>query len=229
MIKPTVYPAKIEASGLLVPQAKVDGFFQRPIGSLQAFATISLYGALVAGTGGLFASTNAVHVEDWTKWPIIQVRSSSSVTKKEEDVSVPSVVDHLRLVRDGFGLKMSELAQLFGVSRQAAYGWFNGTLPRPEIVTRIWKLSRSAEELRISGIRDVGQFIHRPLLENGDSLHTVIMSGRQLDEAIAVVKNLGSAEAKVRSEATVRNLGAVNARNSSFVELAKPVFYDWQS
>ena len=52
MIKPTVYPAKIEASGLLVPQAKVDGFFQRPIGSLQAFATISLYGALVAGTGG---------------------------------------------------------------------------------------------------------------------------------------------------------------------------------
>lgn len=50
-----------------------------------------------------------------------------------------------------------------------------------------------------------------------------MMSGRQLDEVIALVKKIGNAEAKVRSEAIMRNSGAVNVRNSSLVEFAKPI------
>jgi transcriptional regulator with XRE-family HTH domain len=194
----------------------------RKISPVPLIATISLYGALVAGTGGVFANVNATELPNWTNHPIVEIRALP-ITLEAASQLAPSVAEQLQLIRNGFGLKMSELAQIFGVSRQAAYSWLGGTIPKPELVARIWALSKSADQVRGIGVKGLENFLHRPLLQDGRTLFAILLEGSQVDEVVIALRHTASLEAQVRSQSSLRNPGIANERRSSFVEMVKPI------
>ncbi|MGA7245379.1 MAG: helix-turn-helix transcriptional regulator [Terracidiphilus sp.] len=190
---------------------------------IQALAAVTVYGALIAGTGGVFSGTNATEFPHWAAWPMVELRPTARV-RGNTGIKIQSIAAQILEFRDSLGLKMSEVAQIFGVSRQAAYSWLSGTAaPKPEIARRIWSLSRSASELKSGFAGEMAQFVHRPVLQDGRSLLDVLLSGGNLDNVIAELRGTAEKEALVRSTASSRNSGAFNEGNSSFVELVKPI------
>ena len=68
---------------------------------------------VMAGTAGTYSPLAIAQLADFSPIPIIRVVGRNS------DQRIRSVVESLLRVRDVFGLKMSELAEVFGVSRTA--------------------------------------------------------------------------------------------------------------
>ena len=178
-------------------------------GNPQPFvAVVTLFGALVAGTGGLYTPTNTALVPEW-KMPA-------------QEISIPKAILQ---IRDGLGLKMSEVADIFGVSRQAVYLWLKGENLKNEYVQRIWQLSRIAERLQLAGIDRPEHFIHRPLSPEGDSLFQLLISGANVDSAMALLKARFNVEQSSRDKAYAEHQNTRYRKPdlSSVMELATPI------
>jgi hypothetical protein len=118
---------------------------------------------------------------------------------------------------------MSELAQVFGVSRQAAYDWLAGTVPRQEITARIWELSRTAELLRPAGITRMEHFVHRPMLDGNRTLFSLLLSGENIDGAVQQIKELARAESAQRTRIANRKTGTDAGDASSVYSMGTPI------
>jgi transcriptional regulator with XRE-family HTH domain len=188
----------------------------------QFWGAVSLLGALVAGTGGIFDVDNTAQVPNLTNCSIVRLKAAEG----EEVFPVTnalSVAERLQQLRDILGLKMSEIADIFGVSRQAAYAWLSGTIPKGEIVRRIWTFSNHAERLRRAGVARPELFTHRPVLQDGRSLFDLLLHGGPFEKAIAVIISTAEKEAGSRSEASMRQSGAFNESKSSSVYMVRPL------
>jgi len=194
-------------------------------GNPQPFvAVVTLFGALVAGTGGLYTPTNTALVPEWTNVPAVTITSTPSVERKmpAQEISIPKAILQ---IRDGLGLKMSEVADIFGVSRQAVYLWLKGENLKNEYVQRIWQLSRIAERLQLAGIDRPEHFIHRPLSPEGDSLFQLLISGANVDSAMALLKARFNVEQSSRDKAYAEHQNTRYRKPdlSSVMELATPI------
>ena len=191
----------------------------------QPFVAIGLlFGALVAGTGGLYTPANTALVSEWTNVPAVTITSTSSVERKipAQEVSIPKAILQ---IRDGLGLNMSEVANVFGVSRQAVYLWLRGGKITNEYVQRIWKLSPIAERLQLAGIDRPEHFVHRPLSPDGESLFQLLVSGANVDYALTLLKEQFNVEqdSRDRSIAEHKNTRHRKQDFSSIMELATPI------
>jgi hypothetical protein len=118
---------------------------------------------------------------------------------------------------------MSELAQIFGVSRQATYDWLDGSVPRVEIANRIWELSRAAQQLDSAGITRIEHFLHRPMLVGDRSLFTLLLSGENIEEAVAHIKEVAKTESERRGSTTNRNTGTSGGDASAIYSMGTPI------
>jgi hypothetical protein len=157
-------------------------------------------GAMVSGTAGTYPITeiNPPEIRQF-RFPIQEVRPIVSRRSK----LAPSAADSLAQIRDVFGLKMSELSQIFGVSRRAAYDWLEGATPKPEISSKIYQLSTLAETFNTAGVTNVRHFIHRPILGER-TLFELLKAGESLDKAAEVVRVTALEEASARKPLTRR-------------------------
>lgn len=183
-----------------------------------------LFGTLVAGTGGLFSPTNAALIPELTNAPAVSINSTSSVERKRlaQESSIPKAILQ---IRNRLGLKMSEVADIFGVSRQAVYLWLKGDNLKIEYVQRVWQLSLIAERLQLAGIDRPEHFIHRPLSPEGSSLFKLLVSGADVDSALALLKEQFIAEqsSREKSFAERQHTGGRKQYPSSVMELATPI------
>jgi len=194
-------------------------------GNPQPFvAAVTLFGALVAGTGGLYSPANAALVSEWTNVPAITISSTPSVERKKstQQVSIPTTILQ---IRDRLGLKMSEVAEIFGVSRQAVYLWLKGDNLKTEYVQRVWQLSRIAQRLQLAGIDRPEHFIHRPLSPEGGSLFHLLVGGGDVDSALTMLKEQFKAEQSSREKSFAEHQNTRNRKQdlSSVMELATPI------
>jgi len=194
-------------------------------GSAPPFIAVGLlFGTLVAGTGGVFSPTNTARIPELTNAPAITITSTPSVERKilAQQASIPKAILQ---IRDGLGLKMSEVADIFGVSRQSVYLWLKGEKLKKEYVQRVWQVSLVAERLQIAGIDRPEHFIHRPLSPEGDSLFQLLISGANVDSALALVKEQFNVERSSRDKAHVehQNMRHRKPDLSSVMELATPI------
>jgi transcriptional regulator with XRE-family HTH domain len=191
----------------------------------QPFVAVGLlFATLLPGTGGLYSPANAALVSEWTNVPAITISSVSSIERKKptQQVSIPTTI---LKIRDRLGLKMSEVADIFGVSRQAVYLWLKGDNLKTEYVLRVWQLSRIAERLQLAGIDRPEHFIHRPLSPEGSSLFHLLVSGANVDSALTLLKEQFDAEQSSREKSLAEHQHA-RGRNhdpSSVMELATPI------
>lgn len=187
-------------------------------------AAVTLLGALVAGTGGFYSPANAASVSQWTNVPVVTINSTPSVERKKptQQVSIPKAILQ---IRDRLGLNMSEVADIFGVSRQAVYLWLKGENLRNEYVQRVWQLSLIADRLRLAGIDRPEHFIHRPLSPEGNSLFRLLVSGANVDSALVLLEEQFIAEQKSREKSIAEHQNTRHRRQdlSSVMELATPI------
>jgi hypothetical protein len=151
-------------------------------------------GAVVSGTAGTYqvSELNPPELRQF-RFPIQEIQPAVSRRKQLALSAAQSLVQ----IRDVFGLKMSELSQIFGVSRRAAYDWLEGATPKPELTARIYHLSTLAARFGEAGISDVRHFIHRPILGQR-TLFELLKTGENLDKAIEVVRVTALEEASAR-------------------------------
>ncbi len=151
-------------------------------------------GAMVSGTAGTcqIAETNPPEIRQF-RFPV-QEAPSVAARRKER---APSTANSLAQIRDVFGLKMSELSQIFGVSRRAAYDWLEGAIPKPEITAKIYQLTTLATRFSNAGVPNVRHFIHRPILGER-TLFELLKAGENLDRAIEIVRVTAIEEASAR-------------------------------
>lgn len=180
--------------------------------------------ALPMGTGGGYSAANADLIPGSTNIPVVTITSTSSAERKipAQEVSIPNAILQ---IRKGLGLKMSELADICGVSRQAVYLWLRGGNITNEYVQRIWQLSPIAERLQLAGIDRPEHFIHRPLSPEGDSLFQLLISGANVDSALALVKEQLNVEQSSRDKAYAEHQNTRHRKPdlSSVIELATPI------
>jgi hypothetical protein len=131
----------------------------------------------------------------------------------------PTTAQLLSMIRDVFALRMSEVAQIFGVSRRAAYDWLEGATPKSESTARIYSLSRYAVELKASGLSNMEHFIHRPVVA-GRSLLDLLKTGENLEQAISIIKRTASEEDENRKQLGRRTSETNTAAVDGFDEVS---------
>ena len=85
-----------------------------------------------------------------------------------------SPAEYVANIRDVFGVSMSDLAVILGVTRPIAYAWLDGNEPKQEsTITRIRQLSSIADRVKGMNIERMDKLIHRKIL-NGESLFDLL-------------------------------------------------------
>jgi DNA-binding transcriptional regulator YiaG len=100
-----------------------------------------------------------------------------STPKREQLLDVRTIGVHLENIRQVFDLPMSDLASVFGVSRQMVYKWIDGAQPEEKSATKIIALSQIADTLVKSEVQHIGNLIKMKLFD-GYSLLDVVREGK---------------------------------------------------
>lgn len=156
--------------------------FAAPMGAA-ATAVCALLGSALAvgGTGSVFEISRA---GDWRT--MLQARVSFVVDMEAADDSqeqrpdVRSASDHLANIRQVMNPAISDLATVFGVSRQAVYKWIGGeATPEPDKFERIRVLSQAADAFRDAGVTRASAMLKMKAFD-GRSLLDLAAAGQLL-------------------------------------------------
>ena len=147
---------------------------------------IALYAGLAAGTAGIYTSANLPLLSNFTSRPLLDIRHA----RERRTASLQPALSRIRSI---FGLTMTEFAQIFDVSRPAAYAWFDGSLPKPDVLDRIWKLHAFADQLEQMQIQRVSLLKRRPLIQ-GATLLDILKEQKHIGEALVLLQEAANHE-----------------------------------
>jgi transcriptional regulator with XRE-family HTH domain len=176
---------------------------------------LPLYVALIAGTGGAYAASNVQLANEFVSHPIINIVDS----RGSRDAKLSFASQILR-IREVFGLNMSELACVFGITRPTAYAWINGAEPRPELVDKMWMLSSWANDFEQLGIANLSSYLRRPLV-NGRHLLGLLTTGEDLNLAASKIREFVSSDKAAVN--LMRNRGRRNQNASSILDISSVI------
>jgi transcriptional regulator with XRE-family HTH domain len=105
----------------------------------------------------------------------------------------------LARIREIFKPAVSELATLFGVSRQAIYKWSNGERPKPRFAARLEKLAQAADVIAAENLADPRQALRRKISDGKTVLELVIAGrpARDTAQKLALILRREAAERKL--------------------------------
>lgn len=149
---------------------------------------------LLAGTGGVMTAHSTEVLHRWIHDPRIHIERPAL-----KNIDMHSPAEHVANIRDIFGINMSDLASILGVTRPTVYAWLEGQEPKAEAVIRIQQLSRTADQIKQANITRIDKLVHRPIL-NGRSLLDMLKVNENPSEALAKLKAIAGKEAQTRRE-----------------------------
>ncbi|MBA55344.1 MAG: hypothetical protein CMK89_12890 [Pseudomonadales bacterium] len=138
---------------------------------------------------------------------------------RAEDVSISLDAEYVTdRIKDIFGLSISRLAQLLGVSRTAVYNWRNGEKLTERNLARLADLNDTADLFENENIEVTGLLMKRPFTQ-GNSLLDLLANGEFIYEPskklIAQIKQ----EAKERTGLASRLRGRTLPRIDTSIDL----------
>jgi transcriptional regulator with XRE-family HTH domain len=121
------------------------------------------------GTGGF---------EEWRQWRGPSTGNAGFMVEVivDEVLTTRSPAEDILRIQEVFKPAVTELAAMFGVSRQTIYNWRNGEMPKPEQIVRLQNFVMAADIISTVNLPDRGHLLTRPLA-NGRCLADVIRSG----------------------------------------------------
>ena len=142
--------------------------------------------AMLVGMG-----TGASGAEAVASWPqfsdgrcgLAAYGTAADSTIPESAMSqVVSPTAQIERIRKVFSPPVAELAQVFGVTRQAVYNWLNGAPPTAQHLDKLADLARAAEIVEASGIPVSGWMMRRKMF-NGKTLLAFVGAGGSAQDA----------------------------------------------
>lgn len=156
------------------------------------------------GTFGLLSPTYLHASAATANWKINQIEIVGENASAAHSES--SAARDVARIRETMKISVTELARVFGVSRQAVHEWIRGGALSPRNTKRLSELARAADVFRESGI-DVTPHILRRKVGNGPSiLESTAENGIVVELAQTLVETL-SRETKQRQRLAARLAG----------------------
>ena len=104
----------------------------------------------------------------------------------------------LQALKAALELTITDMAELFDVTRPSIYAWLKGQEPRPDNLSRLGEFEDAADRVITLGIPRISKLLKRPL-RSGRSFFSLMKMGGALDAAL---RELADA---ARSEQAQRN------------------------
>jgi transcriptional regulator with XRE-family HTH domain len=108
----------------------------------------------------------------------------------EQAVLEPTPAGDLARVREILKPTVLELANLFGVSRQAVYDWQSGSQPSAEAAQRLATLARAADVFCAAGVIVDSKTLRRKVAGGGTLLDAILGGGDAVQVAKSLVQTL---------------------------------------
>ncbi len=108
---------------------------------------------------------------------------SNSQVQRIQVLDVRTTVAHLENIRQTLDLPMSDLANVFGVSRQMVYKWIDGAQPEEKPKAKIVDLSQIVDALVEAKVQHVSNLIKMKLFD-GHSLLEIVREGKGWKEPV---------------------------------------------
>lgn len=162
--------------------------------------------ALLAGTGG-YATADYLARRSDHGYKFIQfesVPSAMGLAAQEDIVRTPA--ENLARIREILKPTITELAHLFGVSRQAVYDWQAGKSTAPENAAKLDDLAKAADVLALTGIEGSAQLLRRKITGGKSLLDLIREGGSAAKFAQALAQTVGR-EAEQREQLALRLAG----------------------
>lgn len=130
--------------------------------------------------------------------------------------------ENLSRIRAILKCNVSDIANVFGVSRQAIYNWASGEEPTPIYANKLQDLALAADLFAAEGIALNGHILKRKI-SNGKTLFDVTSSGESARDAAQTLIRVLNRESEQRK---VLNIRLANRANSPFnpVEIGIPAY-----
>lgn len=125
----------------------------------------------------------------------------------------PTPAADLARIREVLKPAVLELANLFGVSRQAVYDWQAGAQPSAEAATRLAELARAADVFAEAGVTVNAKTLRRKVAGGGTLLDAVLNGGNAVQLAQSLVATLqreDSQRQRLSQQLAGRKRGPVN-------------------
>lgn len=153
------------------------------------FSVIMLFSAvMLAGIGGNYSISQSKEVAANAFVRVVPFDKD----EEESEADQISAKERLQQIRDILKLNMTDLAQVFGISRTALYAWFNGTLPHPKQLDRINELYALVQTHRIREVSGIN-LLQRVPLTKGENLIQVLCANEGVSQALDEVADLATA------------------------------------
>lgn len=137
---------------------------------------------------------------------IVRLKASSEGRQQAPQFSVLSVPERLDTIKTKLGISVTQLADLFGVTRKTIYDWYEGKGPRAPMEARIDSLLESLTEFDDSDLKKLKSVWNIDL--NGGSFRSALqsdtLSRSDLTAALVVKLNELSAEISAISRSSRR-------------------------
>ena len=158
----------------------------------------------VAGTLGLLTPMYLHASSATANWPINQIEFDGAQVVAAD--AVPSDSLDIAHIRQVMKISVSELARIFGVSRQAVHEWLKGGALSPRNAQRLSELAQVADVFLESGIDVTPQMLRRKVGSGQSLLESVKEEGKVVEQARKLVDTL-SREAQQRQRLADRLAG----------------------
>jgi len=150
-----------------------------------------------AGTGGWITSETF----DRLYVSIKEVKRNFETSHTTTTIDSRSPHEQLNGIRDVFGLNISELANILGITRPTVYSWLQGQNLKPEALSKIARLASVGTHIKILNIKRIDTFLHRPIF-NGHSLYDKLKNDDEdLIESLKVLQDISNREDLARQTA----------------------------
>jgi DNA-binding transcriptional regulator YiaG len=172
----------------------------------------------VAGTYGLLSPMYLHASAATSNWNINKIEIHAAVNQAPND-RISSVRD-LAHAREVLKISVTELARVFGVTRQAVHEWAKGGALASANADRLSTLARAADVLAASGLEITPQLLRRKIGLGPSLLESVTHGADAVDLARKLVDTL-SREAQQREQLASRFAGRKKSAQSE-AEFAVP-------
>jgi predicted DNA-binding protein YlxM (UPF0122 family) len=105
------------------------------------------------GTAPQLARQHIVILVDGLAQRAVAVRSFESKADVAKNVNSVELVEQLDFLKDHLGLSVTQMAELFSVTRKSIYDWYEGTIPRVEKLNKAHTLVQVVSELQKVDVR----------------------------------------------------------------------------
>lgn len=192
-----------------------------------AFAAMTAYVYCVVGTMGVLTPEMMMQREVTSNWGLEYKRGANAPTGGQQADVIklqPTSIQDLARIRQVLKPTVLELANLFGVSRQAVYDWQDGAQPNDQTRARLAELACAANVFTEAGVAVDTQILRRKMVGGVTLLDAVLSGGDAVQLAqslIGTLKRESSQRERLAQQLAGRKSGPLNSSDYGAPSLAE--------